>query len=110
MTLGHALAQSNLSISLVAVRRAMRDATYGAMQAKHFVVSHHLRTKAHFEREHADALAATEWMPEVAPSLTLTLHPHAVDGRSGAIHRVASRVAVTLTPTPTPTPTRTRAR
>ena len=45
----------------------MRDATYGAMQAKRFVVSHHLRTKAHFDREHADALAATDWEPALTP-------------------------------------------
>jgi hypothetical protein len=37
VTLGYALARSNRSISLVSVRDAMRDATYGAMAADRFV-------------------------------------------------------------------------
>ena len=45
----------------------MRDATYGAMRAKHFVVSHHLRTQAHFAREHRDATAAAGWTPVHTP-------------------------------------------
>ena len=45
VTLGYAFASSNRSVSLVSVREAMRDATYGAMKGEHFVVAHHLRNE-----------------------------------------------------------------
>ena len=67
VTLGYALARSNLSVSLVSVRHAMRDLTYGAMAAKNFVVAHHLRTQKQFAQAHADALAAANWEPQSAP-------------------------------------------
>ena len=47
----------------------MRDLTYGAMAAKHFVVAHHLRNKAQFEKAHEDAQAAANWSPNSAPCL-----------------------------------------
>jgi hypothetical protein len=43
------------------VRDAMRDATYGAMNAKRFVISHHLRTLAQFEQAHKEASAQPAW-------------------------------------------------
>lgn len=48
-------------VSLVSVRDAMRDATYGAMNAKRFVISHHLRTLAQFEQAHKEASAQPAW-------------------------------------------------
>jgi len=67
VTLGYALAKSNLSVSLVSMRDAMRDATYGAMAARRFVVSHHLRTQKQFEAAHAEAISAAEWSARVEP-------------------------------------------
>jgi len=61
VTLGYAFARSNRSVSLVSVRDAMRDATYGAMNAHRFVVSHHLRKRPQFEKAHAEALAQAKW-------------------------------------------------
>jgi hypothetical protein len=69
VTLGYALARSNLSISLVSIRDAMRDATYGAMAAKRFVVSHHLRKRQQFVSAHAEARAAREWVPQPQPCM-----------------------------------------
>ncbi len=68
VTLGYALATltANLSISLVSVVDAMRDATYGAMAASKFVVSHHLRTRAQFDAAHAEATASPGWAPRVS--------------------------------------------
>ena len=67
VTLGYALASANLSVSLVAVRNAMRDATYGAMTAKRFVVSHHLRQKPQFVAAHAETTAAGDWNVRASP-------------------------------------------
>jgi len=61
VTLGYALAASNQSVSLVSVRNAMRDATYGAMNARTFVVSHHLRQGAQFDAAHAEAARQPAW-------------------------------------------------
>mmetsp|Transcript_5109 Transcript_5109/g.16596 ORF Transcript_5109/g.16596 Transcript_5109/m.16596 type:complete len:147 (+) Transcript_5109:997-1437(+) len=63
VTLGYALGSSNLSLSLLSVSDAMRDATYGAMDATRFVVSHHLRSQQMFEREAARAKAQPAWSP-----------------------------------------------
>ena len=61
VTLGYALARANLSISLVPVRNGMRDATYGAMTARRFVVAHHLRTYKQFADAHSEARGAGAW-------------------------------------------------
>mmetsp|Transcript_41618 Transcript_41618/g.109792 ORF Transcript_41618/g.109792 Transcript_41618/m.109792 type:complete len:174 (-) Transcript_41618:361-882(-) len=63
VTLGYALGAANRSITLVSVRDAMRDATYGAMNARRFVVSHHLRQKKQFEAAHREALTQPAWSP-----------------------------------------------
>mmetsp|Transcript_2960 Transcript_2960/g.10223 ORF Transcript_2960/g.10223 Transcript_2960/m.10223 type:complete len:148 (+) Transcript_2960:873-1316(+) len=63
VTLGYALGSANLSLSLLSVSDAMRDATYGAMDASRFVVSHHLRSGQMFEREAARAKAQPAWSP-----------------------------------------------
>ena len=67
VTLGYALARSNRSLSVVSVREAMRDKTYGAMNGKHWVVSHHLRTQKQFAEAHAEAQSAAEWLPSRKP-------------------------------------------
>ena len=68
VTLGYAFAKySNVSVSLVSVRDAMRDATYGAMRGAHFVVAHHLRDERAFNKAHAEAVAAAEWVPHLEP-------------------------------------------
>jgi len=69
VTLGYALASANKSISLVAMARAMRDATYGAMDATRFVVSHHLRNKKMFEVEATRTKAQDEWAGQLSPCL-----------------------------------------
>ena len=45
----------------------MRDATYGAMDASRFVVSHHLRSGQMFEREAARAKARPAGSPLLGP-------------------------------------------
>lgn len=67
VTLGYAIGRSNLSVSLVSLRHMMRDATYGAMNGEHWLVSHHLRTEAHFKTAHAQAQAAADWVPNASP-------------------------------------------
>ena len=67
VTLGYVLARSNLSISLVSVRNAMRDETYGAMNAERFVVAHHLRTQQAFQAAGARAMAQPAWAPMLQP-------------------------------------------
>ena len=71
MTLGYALATSNRTISLVSVRDAMKDATYGAMKGEHWVVSHHLRQERQFEQAHAEARGAREWKATLPEPCTL---------------------------------------
>ena len=70
VTLGYALATSNQTVSLVSVRDAMRDATYGAMKGAHFIVAHHLRQEAQFIKAHAEALGAGEWTARLAEPCT----------------------------------------
>ena len=65
VTLGYAFAKSNLSVSLVSVRDAMKDATYGAMKGEHWVVSHHLRNEAQFKAAHKEALSDRAWKPRL---------------------------------------------
>ncbi len=50
-------------VDLMSVRDAMADATYGAMNASRFVVSHHLRSREAFAsaKAKADAAGAWEW-------------------------------------------------
>jgi hypothetical protein len=89
VTLGYALAASNVSVSLVSVRDAMRDATYGAMDAKHFVISHHLRNKQQFEKAHAEATASAEWTPRIGrcvPWASVAEQPLGPDGRLACHH------------------------
>ena len=57
------------------VSDAMRDATYGAMDATRFVVSHHLRSQQMFEREAARAKAQPAWSPLLGPPDSRPLHP-----------------------------------
>jgi hypothetical protein len=70
VTLGYALGSANRPITLVSVARAMRDATYGAMNATRFVVSHHLRNSRMFKAEAERAARQGEWaarLGECAP-------------------------------------------
>ena len=67
VTLGYVLSKSNLSLSVVSLRDALRDATYGAMNARRFVAAHHLRTKAQFDAAQKDADAQGAWAPDHKP-------------------------------------------
>jgi len=72
------------------VSDAMRDATYGAMDASRFVVSHHLRSQQMFEREAARAKAQPAWSPLLGPPDSPPPPPHEMTRDD--THEMAPRV------------------
>lgn len=82
VTLGYALGSANRSITLVSVTRAMRDATYGAMDATRFVVSHHLRSKQMFKAEAARAAGQGNWVTSLGECSPWGEPPAGADDRT----------------------------
>ena len=61
------LGKLNASVSLVSMRDALRDATYGAMRAERFVAAHHLRNEGAFRTAHEAMRKADAWAPKLHP-------------------------------------------